>query len=132
MPVFVGAGTSSFMKGSDGIGVSSKTTAQRNAGINTVSGTIIYNSSIATVEAYTNNKWVSMSNNFTASGGATVESGGYKYHTFTSSGTFTANSSGSVDILMVAGGGSGGPGTAGGGGAGGVLYTSGKAINTGT
>ena len=104
MPVFVGAGTSSFLKGSGGAGVTNMTTSERNAGINTVAGTIIYNSTIATVEAYTNNKWVSLSNNFTASGGnSTAESGGYKYHTFTSSGTFTANSSGIVDILMVAG-----------------------------
>ena len=31
MPVFVGAGTSSFMKGGEGVGVSTLTTAQRNA-----------------------------------------------------------------------------------------------------
>ena len=31
MPVFVGAGTSSFLKGSDGVGVSTATTSQRNA-----------------------------------------------------------------------------------------------------
>ena len=31
MPIFVGAGTSSFMKGGDGVGVSTMTTTQRNA-----------------------------------------------------------------------------------------------------
>ena len=31
MPVFVGAGTSSFMKGSGGVGVSTSTTTLRNA-----------------------------------------------------------------------------------------------------
>ena len=31
MPVFVGAGTSSFLTGSDGVGVSTATTSQRNS-----------------------------------------------------------------------------------------------------
>ena len=31
MPVFVGAGTSSFMKGDDGVGISTMTTTERNA-----------------------------------------------------------------------------------------------------
>ena len=31
MPVFVGAGTSSFMKGSDAVGISTMTTSERTA-----------------------------------------------------------------------------------------------------
>jgi hypothetical protein len=69
-----------------------------------------------------------------ATGGTIVTSGGYKYHTFTSSGTFTvtaSGSSGSVDILVVAGGGAGGGmssggsyhGSGGGAGAGGMQST---------
>jgi hypothetical protein len=57
-----------------------------------------------------------------ASGGTETTSGGYKYHTFTSDGTFTVSSGGSVEYLVVAGGGSGGRGNGGsGGGAGGML-----------
>ena len=66
-----------------------------------------------------------------ATGGTVVTSGSYKYHTFTSSGTFTINSGlGDLEILLIGGGGGGGAafngfGNAiirygGGGGAGGV------------
>lgn len=58
-------------------------------------------------------------------GGTVVESGGYRIHTFTSSGTFTMVSPGDVEYLVVAGGGGGGRRTnnhaGGGGGGGGVL-----------
>lgn len=68
-------------------------------------------------------QWDQMSNKFTATGGteSTYTLGGivYKSHTFTSSGTFTAESSGSVDILVIAGGASGANDHGGGGGAGG-------------
>lgn len=50
---------------------------------------------------------------------------GYKYHTFGSSGTFTVSGTGTVEVLMVAGGGcgrGGGGAASGGGGAGGLLY----------
>jgi len=67
-----------------------------------------------------------------ASGGTISTSGGYTYHTFTSSGTFVANRSLQADVLVVAGGGGGGRGETqtgtnaggGGGGAGGYLATS--------
>ena len=54
-----------------------------------------------------------------ASGGTVTTYGNYKSHTFTSSGTLTFSTGGSVDVLIVAGGG-GGHGTAGGAGAGGM------------
>ena len=63
---------------------------------------------------------------FSASGGTTTAAGitpgnGYRYHVFTSPGTFTVTSgSKDVEYLVVAGGGGGGTGTGGGGGAGGV------------
>lgn len=65
-----------------------------------------------------------------ATGGTVSTIGNYKYHVFTSSGTFTVNGAGApfntVEYLIVGGGGSGGAGTsvgyeAGGGGAGGLL-----------
>ena len=64
---------------------------------------------------------------FSASGGNhTVTPGnGYKYHTFTSSGSLVVSGTGTAEILMVGGGGGTGPygdSRAGGGGAGGLIY----------
>ena len=71
----------------------------------------------------------------TATGGTITYSGGYTYHTFTGSGTFTPPSGGSIEYLVVAGGGGGGrdnysTGTrgSGGGGAGGLKYGTGHAV----
>ena len=75
------------------------------------------------MKVYSGVGWDTMSNKFSASGGTetTYTSGGtqYKVHTFTSSGTFTADAGGTVDYLVIAGGGSGGGQHGGGGGAGG-------------
>jgi hypothetical protein len=65
---------------------------------------------------------------FRATGGTSVDSGGYRIHTFTGSGTLTFNKAGSVDVLLVGGGGGGGGYIGGGGGAGGVVYQTGFAI----
>jgi hypothetical protein len=59
-----------------------------------------------------------------ATGGTVTTSGGYTYHTFTSSGTFVANRRLNVDTLIVGGGGGGGGNAAGGGGAGGFVAQS--------
>jgi len=63
-----------------------------------------------------------------ASGGTETTYNGYKYHAFTSNGTFTADNDVSVDYVIIAGGGGGGTGGGtgggGGGGAGGVLVGS--------
>lgn len=65
------------------------------------------------------------SNGSSATGGAITYSGGYTIHTFTSSGTLSVSSAGTVEYLIVAGGGGGGSDNGstggGGGGAGGVL-----------
>jgi len=63
--------------------------------------------------------------------------GGYRVHTFTSSGTFSVATGGNVEVLVVAGGGGGAGGTTGsdgngGGGAGGVLYRSSFAVAAGS
>ncbi len=66
---------------------------------------------------------------FAATGGnSTNDVGGYRIHTFTSGGTLTFNTNGSVDVLVVGGGGGGGGYVGGGGGAGGVIYQTGFAI----
>ena len=61
-----------------------------------------------------------------ASGGTEVTSGGYKYHTFTSSGTFTVDLAGLFEVLVIGGGGGGGSYAegSGGGGAGGLFNAS--------
>ena len=71
-----------------------------------------------------------------ASGGdSTSTSGDYKYHVFTSNGTFTVSTVGSdstygnkIDYLIVGGGGGGGGHVGGGGGAGGMQSTNSQAV----
>jgi hypothetical protein len=70
---------------------------------------------------------------FGATGGTTYETGGYKYHKFTSSASgasgFVPNKAGTVDYLIVAGGGGGGGSyVGGGGGAGGYLTATGASV----
>jgi hypothetical protein len=43
-----------------------------------------------------------------ASGGTTATASGFKYHKFTSAGTFSVSAGGEVEYLVVAGGGGGG------------------------
>ncbi len=72
---------------------------------------------------------------FSATGGTITYSGGYTIHTFTASGTFTPNMAGTIEILVVGGGGSGGGcgGSGcdgrGGGGAGGFVYNASYSIS---
>jgi hypothetical protein len=63
-----------------------------------------------------------------ASGGTVTFAGGYWYHAFTSSGTFTPSSNLTCDVLQIAGGGAGGGNESGGGGAGGLVYSSGNTL----
>ena len=68
-------------------------------------------------------------------GGTITTAGGYRIHTFTSSGTFTVNSGGVMDYLIVAGGGAGSTecngGGGGGGGGGGVITRNSESISPG-
>ena len=215
MPIFVGAGTSSFMKGDSGAGFTRLTTTQRNALSGAVNGQVILNTTTGVLEYYDGSAWSKVSavlaklntvtgnifvglaqnltlagegflasglvvrfvqsadsidssvtvtpssdtaatvavpaavyNNVTAgrvvtitvtntdgstssgvnktalalpSGGNISTSGGYRIHTFNSSGTFVNTiASLSTEYLIVAGGGGGGAQTGGGGGAGGM------------
>ena len=115
-------------------------TVSATAPVSPAAGDMWFNTSGSTVSGVSSNamatyngtQWDQMSNKFSATGGTetTYSSGGvtYKVHTFTSSGTFTAGASGTVDVLVVAGGGGGGCFYAGGGGAGGVLPVASKAV----
>jgi hypothetical protein len=91
---------------------------------------------ISAMKVWSGSEWDTMSSSFQASGGTvtTYYDGGlqYKAHTFTSSGTFTSQSTGSVDVMIVAGGGGAGLGhgtnALGGGGAGGMRVSTGVAV----
>jgi len=65
-------------------------------------------------------------------GGDISHSGGYTYHTFKTSGTFTPTGVTSVEVLVVAGGGAGANYDGGGGGAGGLLYDATHAVTIST
>ena len=87
-------------------------------------------------KAEAGDNWPQMPIGITATGGTITTSGDYKYHAFTSSGTFTVsdtgNQGGTVDFLLVAGGGGGGFHRGGGGGAGGYrAFTSQSVSATG-
>jgi hypothetical protein len=66
--------------------------------------------------------FIATPNAIATGGNTTTNIGGYRIHTFTSSGTFSVTSPGAVEVLVVAGGGGGGALWGGGGGAGGLLY----------
>lgn len=63
-----------------------------------------------------------------ALGGIFYKSGGYWYHVFTSSGTFTPSGTITADVLMIGGGGGGGYNYGGGGSAGSVALYTGQVI----
>ena len=60
MPVFVGAGTSSFMKGSDGVGISTMTTSERNALSGVRKGQFIFNVTLNLMQYYDGVDWKSI------------------------------------------------------------------------
>jgi len=117
------------------VGLGATTTTGRNSGVGTAAGTLIYNSSTATVQFYDGSGWYDTSRTFTEATGGTISdytSGStvYRAHIFTASGTFNVTNAGpgSVEYLVVAGGGGGGGGYGGGGGAGGFLTGTGFSV----
>ena len=60
MPVFVGAGTSSFMKGEDGVGMSTATTSTRNALSGVRPGQMIFNHTTNLMEYYNGTSWIAI------------------------------------------------------------------------
>jgi hypothetical protein len=108
---FVGTSETGALK------IPSGTTAQQPTG---VSGMIRYNTTTNKLQVYTGTSWQSLGN-MIASGGNVTTSGGYKTHTFTTSGTFEVTSGGDIEYLIVAGGGAGATTDGGGGGGGGVV-----------
>lgn len=88
---------------------------------NPVAGMIRYNTTINKLQFYNSVNWVSIGA-VNAAGGTIADIGGYRIHTFTSSGTFTVYSGGNIEYLIVGGGGAGGGGRHCGGGGGGAVY----------
>ena len=79
MPVFVGAGTSSFMKGDGGVGVSTMTTAERNSLSGVKKGQIVFNETLNLAQYWDGTDWKSIDsppiiNNFTLDGGSATTS----------------------------------------------------------
>jgi len=105
------------------VGLGTTTTAGRNAGVGTATGTIIFNSTKNNVEVYNGGSWVSLGGStFTASGGteSTSSRAGFKVHTFNSSGTLTVSAGQQeIEYLVVAGGAGAGGNSGAGAGAGG-------------
>ena len=93
-------------------------------------GDTYFNTSSNQVKTWTGSVWDLLSNKFSASGGTENTYTGYKSHTFTSSGTFTADTTGVIEYMIIAGGGGGGS-LGGGGGAGGCLIGS-TTVNQGS
>ena len=60
MPVFVGAGTSSFLKGTGGVGLSTATTTTRNALSSVRPGTILFNHTTGLPEYYNGTAWIAI------------------------------------------------------------------------
>ena len=80
MPVFVGAGTSSFMKDADGVGMSTATTSIRNSLTGVRPGQMIFNHSTNLMEYYNGTAWkpidsAPLLNNFSIDGGANITAG---------------------------------------------------------
>lgn len=61
MPVYVGAGTSSFMKGPSGIAFTQLTTSQRNALSSPIQGQVIFNTESGVLEFYNGSAWAKVS-----------------------------------------------------------------------
>ena len=80
MPVFVGAGTSSFMKGDGGVGMSTMTTAERNSLSGVKKGQFIFNETLNLAQYYDGTGWKSIDappviNNFSLDGGSAGTTG---------------------------------------------------------
>ena len=103
------------------VGVGTTSTAGRDAGIGTATGTMIWNASIEQLQVYSGSTWKRAAGEaITATGGSLDTSGrpGWTVHTLTGSGAFNVvTGAGTVEYAFW-GGGAGGAGHAGGGGGG--------------
>ena len=115
------AGKSFLKLGQAGIGT--QTTTERNAGVNTATGTMTYNVTDSTTQIYSGptKGWENISTGkISASGGTKIESNNTTYHVFFESGPFNVSLGGVVDFIMVGGGGAMTSNYGSGGGGGGI------------
>ena len=61
MPIFVGAGTSSFMKDTGGVGFSRRTTSEINSLSGVVAGQVVYDTTVGALKFYDGSNWVKVS-----------------------------------------------------------------------
>ena len=95
-----------------------------------VAGMMRFNNETGKLEYYYGG-WYSVSA-VRAVGGTITDVGGYRFHTFTGSDTFTITQGGEIEVLMVGGGGGGGRRHGGGGGAGGLVVKSAQFLGAGS
>ena len=128
------------------IGIGTTTTAGRNAGVGTDSGTIIYNSDVKQLQVYNGSTgWSNLGGGYVEASGGTVSeyqdgSVFYRAHKFANSGQFSVHNApenAKIDYLLIGGGGSGGTGgpggrSGGGGGAGLLRYQTNQSISEGS
>ena len=128
------------------IGIGTTTTAGRNAGVGTDSGTIIYNSDVKQLQVYNGSTgWFNLGGGYVEASGGTVSeyqdgSVFYRAHKFANSGQFSVHNApenAKIDYLLIGGGGSGGTGgpggrSGGGGGAGLLRYQTNQSISEGS
>ena len=94
MPIYVGTASSSSIH-STSVGIGTTTTTGRNAGVGTVTGAMVFNVDNKELQVFDGTVWRKAAGEaITATGGSTDTSGrgGWKVHTFTSSGTFSVTS----------------------------------------
>ncbi len=130
----VGVGTASpaatlDVSGTGSLKMPIGTTAQRPS--TPATGMMRFNTDNSQMEFYNGAAWFGIGG-LSATGGIVVDSGGYRTHTFTTSGTFTVSAGGTVQALVVAGGGGSGYGNNAGGGGGGGMVEISRTITPGT
>lgn len=100
---------------------------------NPLNGDFWYDLNDYAFKFYDGSDWQLIKGSFVATGGTVSTSGGYKYHVFNTSGTFTVTrGTTTAQLLIVAGGGGGGFQVGGGGGAGGLVSVQNFTVSQGT
>ena len=128
---------SSYMKNCM-VGLGTTTTTGRDAGISTETGTLIYNVTDNKIQGYDGSSWFDVNDSrFSATGGTKISDGNVNYHVFTSTGPSTfevSGEAGTIEFVLVAGGGAGGSygWSGGGGGAGGIVHGENYPVVVGT
>jgi len=128
------------------VNITNKTTLQRNAGVGTDDGALVYNSDVKQLQVYNGSiGWSNLGGGYIEASGGTVseyQDGNvfYRAHKFTNSGQFNVHNApenAKIDYLLVGGGGSGGTGgvngrSGAGGGAGLLRYQTNQSISEGS